>query len=248
MNPCRSIALCFLATISLALMPMRASAQAARGGGGGMGGMMALQQMRQVLPDLDLTDDQKSKTDDIMKQTQQDVREKMQGLQDATPEERQAKMQDATKLTADAKEKIVAELTPDQKAKFYPLMAKAGLKQMSDLLAAVKTASAKQDLSDDLRKQLTAALDDAQKTLDGYKSDADGIKDEAGATEFQQKVMKTQMDTRTQLVDILGQEDAQTLMQAARQSMRPGGAGGQGQGQGQRAKRKGAPTTAPDAN
>jgi hypothetical protein len=240
MKSCRFIALRVLTALVLALgiLPSQVWAQAATGGG--RGGMGAMQQIRTVIPQLDLTDDQKSKIKDILTQAQQDMRDKMQGMQDATQEERQARMQDLQKLAADTREKVEAELTDDQKAKYYPLMAQAALKQFSDLLAAVKTAAAKQDISDDLRKQLGSALDDTQKTLDGYKTDADAVKDAAGLTEFQQKVTKTQMDTRTEIVDILGQDDTQTLMQAARQAMRPGG-------NAQAAKPDAVPTIAPDA-
>ena len=122
-------------------------------------------------------------------------------------------------------------------------MAKAALKQMTDLLPALKKAATTLQLSDDLVKQMNNVLDDSQKTLDGYKTDADGVTDAAGLADFQQKISKFQMDLRQQGVDILGQEDAQKLMQTARQSMRPGGAGGQ-----PRRNTETAPTTAPAPN
>ena len=103
MNPCRSIAPCDLAVISLAFIPARASAQAGRGGG--MGGMGTMMQIRTVMAQLDLNDDQKAKIQDIMKQAMEDARDKMQGLQDATQEERQSKMQDLQKLATDTREK-----------------------------------------------------------------------------------------------------------------------------------------------
>jgi Spy/CpxP family protein refolding chaperone len=222
----------------LSMMPSDASAQAAggRGGGGGIGG---LQQLRQVMTQLDLTPDQKTKIQGIMKQTMQDARDAMQGLQDATPEERQAKMQDLQKMMADAREKVEAELTPEQKEKYYPLLAKAALKQMTDLVAAIKKAVPDQKLSDDVTKQLNDIMDDTGKTLDGLKTDSDAVKDADGAKDFQAKITKSQMDLRKQIMDAAGQEDGQKLMRAAMQSMRP--TGGRG------AARETTPTTAPAA-
>jgi hypothetical protein len=199
-------------------------------------------QMRQVLAQLDLNEDQKSKIQDIIKQAQQDLREKAQALQNADADEKQSKMQDLQNALADTKDKVEAALTADQRTKYFPLIAKAGLKQTTDLLAALKTASAKQEISDDLRKQLDSVIDDSQKTLDGFKTDADAVADSAAASDFQQKIMKFQMDLRKQIVDIIGQEDAQALLQSARQSMAPAGAGG-----GRRANRAAEPATAPAA-
>jgi Spy/CpxP family protein refolding chaperone len=250
-NGCTALAILMSLVVSVAMMPTRALGQAGGGrGGAGAGGLM---QLRQVLGQLDLSADQKKEVQGILRQAMQDSRDAMQGLADAKPEERMAKMQDVQKTMADAKEKIEAKLTPEQKTKYYPLMAKAALKQMVDLLAAVKTAAGKQDIADDLRKQLNDALDDTQKTVDGYKSDADAVSDAESAKDFQEKLTQAQMDLRKQVVEILGQDDAMKLMQSARQGMRPAGAGagagfGRGGGVGAGARAKAAPTTAPDAN
>ena len=222
--------------LALSMVPSRASAQAAGGRGGAGAG--ALQQMRQVMTQLDLSPDQKTKIQDLIKQATQDARDKMQGLQDATQEERMAKMQDVQKLIADTKEKVEAELTPEQKAKYYPLSAKAALKQLTDMLAAIKKVEPDQGLSEDITKQVNSILDDASKTLDGLKTDADAVKDADGAKEFQGKITKTQIDLRKQIADAAGQDDAQKLMRAAMQSMRTTGG---------RAAGETTPTTAPAA-
>jgi Spy/CpxP family protein refolding chaperone len=242
MNPTRSGALkiLFVCGLAVSMLPSLAAAQAGggRGGAGGIAGVA--QQMQQVLAQLDLTSDQQSKIRGIMREATQSMRESLQGLQDATPEERQAKMQDVQKLLSDTREKVEAELTPEQKAKYFPLMANAGLKRLTDLVAASKTASTKSKIDDDKLKQLNTVLADSDKTLDGYKADADAVTDSAGSTDFTQKLTKFQMDLRKQIVDILGQEDGQQLMQDARQSLRPGLGGGAGAG-----RRLGSATTAP---
>jgi Spy/CpxP family protein refolding chaperone len=232
MTAARSIVLKTLAVLclSIGMMPALSLAQQqgqpggpGGGGGRGMGGMgMAQmpQQLQQVLAQLDLTPDQKTKIDGIITQAQQDGRQALQGMQDLTPEERQQKMQDLQKLMTDTKTKVEAELTPEQKAKYYPLVATTGLKRMTDLFTALKTASAKLEVGDDQKKQLKDMFDETQKSLDGLKTDADAVKDEPTATDFQKQLTKLQMDTRKQLVDILGQDDARTLMQSAQQSLR----------------------------
>ena len=245
MKPTLSIGLKFLGTVTLliTLVPVMSFAQAGRGGqGGGMAPGALGQGMQKILDQLDLTDDQKTKTDAIIKQTQSDVREAMQGLQDADPQDRRTKMQEIQKMMADGKDKIEEVLTPEQKKKFYPLNANMLLTRGTDMLGAMKTAAAKMEIDDDVRKQLSSVFDDTGKTLDGYKTDANAITDSAGETDFQQKLLKTQMDLNKQMRDVLGQEDAQKLMQAARQA---GAGGGNGRAQGNRRRAKAASNPTP---
>jgi hypothetical protein len=187
---------------------------------------------------LDLTPDQKTKIDGLLKQAQQDRREAMQGLQDATPEERQQKMQDMQKSMADTKTKVEAELTPEQKAKYYPLVASTALKYGTDMANAIKAGASKMDLDADKSKKMSDIYDEATKSLDALKADADAVKDADGATEFQQKLAKVQMETRKEILDVLGQDDARQLMQGAMRSMMPGRGGATGDS---------APTTKPAA-
>jgi Spy/CpxP family protein refolding chaperone len=229
--------------LAVSVLPARSWAQAAGGGGGAGGGLAGLQQIRQVMGQLDLTDDQKTKIRGIVQDAIQSGRDTMQGIADATPEERQAKMQDLQKLVTETKQKVQDELTPDQKAKYFPLTAKMEFKQMTDLLTALKTAAAKAELTDDQKKQLNHVFDDSQKTLDGYKADADAVTDAASADDFSRKIEKFQLDLRTQIVAAIGQKDTQTLMQSARQAMR-GNIGGRAA---RPARNEAAPTTAPAA-
>jgi hypothetical protein len=243
----KSVAALCLTVLALPALSLAQQGQGAGGrAGGGMGGQMP-QLLQQVLGQLDLSADQKTKIDGLLKQAQQDRRDAMQGLQDATPEERQQKMQDMQKAMADTKTKVEAELTPEQKTKYYPLVASTGLKYFTGMVDAIKTAATKMDVGDDKQKQLKDVFDDAGKSLDGLKADADAVKDEAGATDFQQKMTKLQMETRKQIVDVLGQDDARQLMQGAARSMAGGvGAGGVGAGGGRGATLSG-PATQPAA-
>jgi Spy/CpxP family protein refolding chaperone len=209
-------------SIAAILFPSLAAAQVGGGGGGGGGG--AVQDIQQVMKQLDLKPDQQKKMQQIWRQTQGDLREAMQGMADATPEERMSKMQDAEKIIAGARTKVEAELTPEQKAKYFPLSAQTGLKHAVDLVAALKLAAAKMDLPDDQHKQLNDIFDDSAKTLDSYKDDAAAVKDDDGLTDFTKKLGKFQLDLRKQIVNVIGKDDTQKLMQSARQGM-TGGAG-----------------------
>jgi Spy/CpxP family protein refolding chaperone len=233
----------WFAVLTLMLVPALSQAQnrpqqGGPGGAGGGGGQMG--PLLQVIKQLDLTQDQQTSMREIMQQAQSDVRDAMGDLQNATPQERAQKMQDIAKIMSDAREKAEAVLTPEQKAKYYPLMAKAIVAQAGQRLKLLKTAAGKQDLTDDEKTQMDKLFDQDQKALDGLTADAADVKDADGLTELQKKVETTQQDTRKQLVEILGPDGAQQLMQAMRQNgtRRPGGAGGDAAG-------KSAPTTKP---
>ncbi len=236
-------ALKILAVLTLMMMPSFGFAQnrpqqagpGGGGGGGGAGGGMAGAQVGplvQVIKQLNLTDDQQAKVKEIMQQTQSDLRDAMSGMQDATPQERQQKMQDMQKIVTDTRGKIEDVLTPDQKTKYYPLMAKAVVTTAEQRLKLLKAAAAKQELTEDEKTQMTKLLDDDQKTLDGLSTDADGVKDADGLADLQKKAETAQQDTRKQIVEILGPEGAQSLMQAMRPNaggrFRQGGAGANG--------------------
>ena len=95
-------------------------------------------------------------------------------------------------------------------------------------MAAEKKAAATVDVPADKKSQLSGLFDDTTKTLDGYQSDADAVTDDASSTAVTQKVQRTVQDANRQLVEILGQDDARTVVQAGRQAMRGGGAAGGG--------------------
>ncbi len=205
-------------------------------GGGGSGSM---QSMMQVIKQLDLTADQKQSIQKIFKQAMQDLRDAATGIQGAPAEQRREKMQDMQKIVSDARAKAESVLTSEQRAKYYPLEAKALLAQFSKRLKDIKAASAELEIADDERAKLTSIFDDNGKALDDLKTDADAVTDSDGLKSFESKLQKIQLDTRTQLLDVLGAEDLRQLMQ----SLRPAGAANGGQA----AAGKTAPTSRPSA-
>jgi hypothetical protein len=218
-------------------------AGAGGGGGGGMGGPIA--PMLQAIRQLNLPADELQNVQGVIRQAAEDVRNATSGIQQATPQERMQKAQDAQKIITDAKDKVLGILTAEQKTKYFPLYAKLLVKQSTDRVNALQSASAKLEINDDERSQLKSLFEDDLKSLDGYKTDAAAVTDDAGATELQQKVTKLTMDTRKQLVDILGQDDVQQLMQNMRTGAQGGGRAARGGANG--ATSQASPTTKPAA-
>jgi hypothetical protein len=209
------------------------------GGGGGMGGPIA--PMLQAIRQLNLPADEMQNVQSVIRQAVEDARDAATGIQQATPQQRIEKMRDLQKIIADAKDKVQGILTPEQKAKYFPLYAKALVKVAVDRLNAVEKASAKLEINDDERSQLKSLFEDDLKSLDGYKTDAEAVTDDAGATDLQQKVGKLTADMRKQLIDILGQDDVQQLMQNMRSGAQSGNRGGRA------AAAQATPTTKPAA-
>jgi hypothetical protein len=220
----------------LSLLPATAMAQnngaggGRRGGmgGGGMAGLVTPAEMRQVIDGMDLPADKKSAVDDVLQTAQSDLRESMQGLRDASQDERQQKVQDLVKTIADAKTKVEARLTPEQKTLFAKKLSGLTVTRSEAAVAAEKKAAATVDVPADKKSQLSDLFDDATKTLDGYQADADAVTDDAAGAALAQKVQRTVQDTNRQLVEILGQADARKVVQAGRQAMRPNAGGATG--------------------
>jgi hypothetical protein len=202
-----------LALLLITLMPMASLAQnrpQAGGSGGGMGGGAA-GPLQEVLRQLDLTREQKTQIRQVMRQAMEDARTSAQNA--ASPLER---MQIAQKMMTETTDKVAAELTPAQKTRFYPLMAKSQLTRSVQMAQNMQSAAAKLTVSDDDKAQVKSVLDDALKTLDGYKADANAVKDAETAKDFQQKLTTLRTDTIKQLGGILGQDDVRQLMQGMR--------------------------------
>ncbi len=231
------------AAVAAVLMPAAAFAQAGGGGGRRAGGGMAMAlagTFREALDQIGLPADAQAKADDALAKAQADVRDQMQALRDAAPEDRPAKMKDIQKTMTDARDKVEADLTPDQKTMLFQKVAQLTVGHATDGVAAEKKAAAAMDVPDDQKKQLATLFDDTAKELDGYKSDADAVKDEAAGTVLQQKVVGALTDENKQLAEVLGQDDARQVQRAGVQAMRPAAAGG--------AQRRTKPTTGPAAD
>lgn len=81
------------------------------GGRGGFGGPLGALQRPEVQADIKLTDEQKGKLDGLRQEILQDGASILQGLQNATPEERGKKMAEFTQLQM---KKLATVLNPDQ--------------------------------------------------------------------------------------------------------------------------------------
>ncbi len=199
--------------LSVAL-PAAAHAQAGGGGGGGRGGqagMAAATDMRQALGEMDLPGEEKTKVDGILTDAAGQMRQAAQDLRDADPADRRQKMADLQKMMADTKAKVMAELTPDQKTDLAHRVAGLSVARSAKGLAAEKKAVDGLSVPADQKTQATNVLDDAAKTMDGYKADADAVKDDPAATALATKVQKTMTETTKSLTDILGADDARTV-------------------------------------
>jgi Spy/CpxP family protein refolding chaperone len=77
------------------------------------------QRIQALMAQLDLTDDQKQKINDIVQQAREDFQKAMPELRDATPEQRQAKVQE---IFEGMRQEIGDLLTPEQKQKLQQLI------------------------------------------------------------------------------------------------------------------------------
>jgi Spy/CpxP family protein refolding chaperone len=77
------------------------------------------QRIEELMSQLDLTDDQKQKVNDIVQQAKADFQKAMPELRDATPEQRRAKVQE---IFDGVRQEIGDILTPEQKQKLEQLM------------------------------------------------------------------------------------------------------------------------------
>ena len=210
------------------------------GGRGGAGAVVGILVEASILHDaegkLDLTGDHKAKADAAVTKAQQAVRDGLQGLRDAAPEDRQGMVQDVQKAITDGRAAVEAELSAPQKVTFAQATATMTVQKSSDLIDAERKATADVDADADKKKQAADLFDDAAKSLEKDKADAAAVQDDDGATAVGKKVKKTVQETSRQLVEVLGADDARTVLRAGAQAMR-GTAGGGG--------RRQRPTTAP---
>lgn len=85
--------------------------------------------VREVLAQVNLTDDQKQKVDDILSQARRDFQAKLPELRDATPEQRRQMVRD---ILEKMRQQIADLLTPDQKIKFQHEMEKLRAENQAD--------------------------------------------------------------------------------------------------------------------
>jgi hypothetical protein len=228
------------AAVLAAMLPAAAFAQAGGGGRGGamQGGGPALQLMmvKEATDSMDLPADTKGKVDDVLKKARTDITQAMQDLRDAPQDERLDKLKDIQKMAADVKANVEAELTPEQKVTFSQKMAALTVKHVTAAVEAERKAADDLDPPADKKKQLDDLFDETTKTLDGFKADAEAVKDEPTGTSVSKKASQAMTDLNGQLLQILGRQDAQKVIAAGRQAMRPNAGGGGGGGANRRAR------------
>jgi hypothetical protein len=213
----RIVGMMLMAAILLPAVSLAQATGTTRGGMGGPG--IAVLQARLVLNQMKITGDAKNKIDGIMQKFIEDLRDFRQAAQGLAPDERRQKMQDLEKESDDTMNQVQAELTSEQKTDFAMRFAVATVTRLRRTLLAIQKGAATLDVTDDEKKQLTDAIDEASKQVDACKSDAASVTDFAGAMQISDKATKAVTDTRQQLVDILGPEDAQQLMKNVLQSI-----------------------------
>ncbi len=231
-RPTTARRLACLAVLLAAALPAVARGQATppaggarRPAGGGRGGAAAVAELRAGLDEMTLPAEQKAKLDAMLQDAVAQLRQAAQDARDAPADEQQQKRQDAQKMAADVKAKVLAELTPEQKVELAHKVAVAAVARSAAGLAAEKKAADGLAVPADQKTQSDNVLDDAAKTLDGYKADADAVKDDAAGTALAAKVQTTMTETNRSLADILGADDARTVQRAGAQAMRPAGGG-----------------------
>jgi Spy/CpxP family protein refolding chaperone len=187
-----------LASVALAQQQQRAAGPAAQA---------IIEHLRQIVEALNLTPDQRTKTDAILDKAQ----EQMTGLRDMDPQSRADKVRE---VVGGATEQIAAELTPDQRSQF-----KSRVDEMRSTVASgvrgqildrVRSAIGSMDLTDDQKAKITSLLDDTSKKLG--ESAAQG-----------QPPREAMQALREQLAQILTPEQLQTLRDKMQQD---GGGGG----------------------
>lgn len=177
-----------------------------------------LQQLRQAVQSLDLTQDQKSQLRDIFQQTAGDIRSIRQGTSTTQPAEKRAAIGDRLDQ---ARQQIQQILTPAQLEKLRPQLQaiRDELKQHRQELAAhltqrIDAALAQLNLSADQQQQITALREDLKAKIQAVKANPD----DAAAKE----ALKTAVqDAREKFQQILTPEQKQQLKEMVRPEESP---------------------------
>jgi Spy/CpxP family protein refolding chaperone len=210
----------------------------ARGEGGRPDPAQGLRMMRERLDQLNLTDEQKKKLDEIYSSAQDDLKK-------ADSADRQA----VGKVMGDVREKVGSVLTEEQKTKMQQLRGQGGPGSgppgggpgaMADRLQA---ALDKADLSADQKEKVKPILADARKKIDELRT-----KLAAGERDGMREKFKAVMDdTRDKLKEILTPEQGEKVKTAMEAGRPPGGPSRPGQPRGQAPTPPPAPPTPPPA-
>jgi len=186
-----------------------------RGGAGQGGGQFGGVRTEDVVKELDLTADQKTKVDAILAET----RAAQQEARSLEGDERRQKMQEAQRSQ---REKLNAVLNAEQQQKFQQAMAKA---QAAQGTQRIRAAVAQLGLSQEQQTKVDTILADAEKKVqEGQPQDAG-----AGGRGRGGQYRAVMQETRQKINEVLTADQKTKFAELA-----PEGGRGQGQGQGGR--------------
>jgi Spy/CpxP family protein refolding chaperone len=157
------------AVLILAATLACAGSALAQGFGFGMmgGGGANMLRMPEVQTELKLTDDQKTKVNDMLQQLRQDRQGQFQGLRDLPPEEAQKKI---AEWRADEEKRVNAILNADQQKRYHQLQ----LQQRGLTAVADKPVADELKLTDEQRGKVQTALDAQRQGMQQLFQDAGG--------------------------------------------------------------------------
>ena len=226
-----------------------ASAQRGQGRGGaggsgrgGFGGPTALLGNEQVQEELKLTDDQKSRIEEVSNDAREKGRElfgDFRGLQDLSEEERRARMDELQKkmepINAEAQKKIDAILNAEQRKRLQEIsLQQRGNRALTDEKVAKELGLDAQQVA-----TIKEAIENQQTKMrelmprGGFgRGGNDGGDDEAGRRERFEKMRALREETEARIADALTEAQAKKFeeMKGERFEMRRGGFGRGGEG------------------
>jgi chromosome segregation ATPase len=190
----------------------------------GNGLLDGMERAKQIVSELDLNKDQKPKIDERIQSTVKAIQDAMPQLQspsDMSEEQQRQKMKDLSNKATQAIDDIQADLTADQRKNFAYKYAAPELNRFTDISAAVQKAAEKMDMTQDQKKRVASTIHDANETLSDYKNDLSDVKDYPAAVHLVEDLTQSMTEARQQLVDALGEEKTNALLQAAMKSLAP---------------------------
>jgi Spy/CpxP family protein refolding chaperone len=186
----------------------------------GVGPAGVVEHLRQIVEGLNLTPDQRTKTDAILDKAQEQMTGLRGQLRDMDPQARADKLRE---VIGGAAQQIAAELTPEQKTQFQSrvdeMRSTAASGARGQLLDRVRSAIGSMDLTDDQKAKVTSLLDDTSKKVGEAVAQGQPPRDAMQAL-------------REQLTQILTPDQLQTL----REKMQQDGGGARRLGLNNRAK------------
>jgi len=178
----------------VALVTSPAFAQGGRGFGRGGGGLAMLLGNASVQKELKLDDEQSGKAKELAQKTMEDSREKYQGLQDLSQEERREKMQAITKEVNETVLKAAgAFLKPEQITRLKEVSLQTrGAQAFSDAEVAKKLS-----LTDSQKTEIQSIVQEGMEGMRGLFTQDQSEEDRAAAMKKRTELMKETLGKAT---------------------------------------------------